>query len=92
VKKNTYPLTQAIALDADRKIALDKEFLTFYEQMQEQIKTKPDLKDLQIPLERVKDAVVACAHGAIFGVPMVTVEEPEDWKEAVDTNRPRPRT
>lgn len=90
MKKNTYTLANAIALDAERKIALDEAFLIFYNQMQKRIADKPELKDLKVPLETVKESIEAVAHGFVFGIPMVTVEEPEDWKEASNPNRPRP--
>jgi hypothetical protein len=91
VKKTTYTLAKAIALDAERKIALDEAFWVFYNQMQKKIADKPELKDLIVPLETVKASIEILAHGFVFGIPMVTVEEPEDWKEASKPSRPRPK-
>jgi hypothetical protein len=92
VKKNTYSLAEAIMEDARRKMALDKEFLSFYERMKGKIKAKPELSDLEVPLDRVRDTVQAAAYGFVFGVPMVTVEEPENWEEAANPDRARPKT
>ena len=91
MKKNTYPLGKAIALDAERKFALDKAFSVFYKKMKKRIADKPELKDLNVPLETLKESVEAAAYGFVFGTPMVTVEEPKDWKEASNPNRPRPK-
>jgi hypothetical protein len=79
-EKKTYPLDEVIALDAQRKSALDKEFWTFYKLMKEKIGASSELKDLEVPLEKVKDAVQAAAFGRSFGIPMITVEEPDEWE------------
>jgi hypothetical protein len=81
VKKNTYPLAEVIAMDAQRKGILDKEFWSFYKLMKKKISASPELRDLEVPLEKVKDAVQAAAFGRFFGIPMITVEEPEDWEK-----------
>jgi len=78
-EKKTYPLAEVIALDAQRKSVLDKEFWSFYKLMKEKISASSELKDLEVPLEKVKEAVQAAAFGRFFGIPMITVEEPEDW-------------
>lgn len=90
-KKGTYPLAEVIALDAQRKSALDKEFWNFYKQMKKRISGSAELRDLEVPLERVKVAVQAAAFGRFFGIPMITVEEPEDWEEAAKPRRTRVR-
>lgn len=92
MKKTTYTLADAIALDGQRKGALDKEFSNFYKQMKDRISAKSELKDLEVPLERVREAVEAAAFGGVFGIPMVEVENPENWDEAANPNRPRPKT
>ena len=79
-EKKTYPLDEVIALDAQRKSALDKEFWAFYKLMKEKIGASSEMKDLEVPLEKVKDAVQAAAFGRAFGTPMITVEEPEEWE------------
>ena len=80
-QQETRPLTEVISLDAQRKSALNKEFGRFYKLMRERMTASPEMKDLEVPLERVKDAVQIAAFGLRFGIPMVTVEEPEDWDE-----------
>jgi hypothetical protein len=80
-EQKIYPLSDVIALDAERKSALDKEFWSFYKLMKERIGASSEMKDLEIPLEKVKDAVQAAAFGRFFGIPMITIEEPEDWEK-----------
>jgi hypothetical protein len=81
-KKQTvlYPLAEAIARDAQRKRALDKQFWSFYKQMKKAIKFNAELKELEVELEKVKDSVELAAFGRFFGTPMVSVVKPEDWE------------
>jgi len=81
-KKQTllYPLAEAIAQDARRKRALDKQFWSFYKQMKKAIKSNKELKDLEVPLEKVKESVQLAAFGRFFGIPMVTIVKPKDWE------------
>lgn len=81
-KKQTllYPLAEAIAQDARRKRALDKQFWSFYKQMKKAIRSNKELKDLEVPLEKVKESVQLAAFGRFFGIPMVTIVKPKDWE------------
>ena len=79
-KTSTYPLAEVIALDAKGKAALDKEFIKFYKLMKERIRRCSDLKDLEVPLESLKRAIIIGAFGRRFGIPHITVEEPQDWE------------
>jgi hypothetical protein len=80
-KKRTalLPLSEVIARDARNKRALETQFLSFYAKMKKVTRGKSELRELDIPLERIKESVKAVAHGVLFGTPMVTVEEKEDW-------------
>jgi hypothetical protein len=66
-KKRTalLPLSEVIARDARNKRALETQFLSFYAKMKKVTRGKSELR--------------AVAHGVLFGTPMVTVEEKEDW-------------
>lgn len=75
-----YPLTEAIAQDARRKRALDKQFWSFYKQMKKAMRSNKELKDLEVPLEKVKESVQLAAFGRFFGIPMVTIVKPKDWE------------
>ena len=66
-------------LTEEEKKALEKEFLSFYAQMKEAMRGKSELRNLDVPLEKIKESVKAVAHGVFFGAPMVTVEEKKDW-------------
>lgn len=81
-KKRTalLPLSEVIARDARNKRALVTQFMSFYTQMKKTMRGKSELKKLEVPLERTKDSVKAVAHGVMFGLPMVTIEEPRDWE------------
>ena len=81
-KKRTalHPLAEVIARDARNKRALDTRFLSFYRQLKKAIRENSELKDLDVPLEKVRESIQVVAHGVLFGIPMVTVEEPKDWK------------
>jgi hypothetical protein len=74
------PLVEAIARDARKKIALDKQFWKFYRQMKQTIRGNSDLKNLEVPLEEVREAVEDVAYGFIFGTPLVTVTKQKDWE------------
>lgn len=75
------PLAEAIARDARNKKALEAQFLSFYEKMKKTMHGNTALKKLDIPLEEVKASVKVVAHGFIFGIPMVRVEEPQGWNK-----------
>jgi hypothetical protein len=81
-KKQTmmYPLAKAIAQDAQKKRALDKEFWNFYKQMKKAIRSNAELKDLEVPLEKVKESIQQAAFGVFFGLPMVTVVKSKHWE------------
>jgi hypothetical protein len=81
-KKQTmlYPLAEALARDAQRKRALDKQFWSFYKQMKKAIRSNAELRDLEVPLEKVKESVQLAAYGFFFGVPMVRVAKPKNWE------------
>lgn len=79
-RSSLQPLVETIAQDAKNKKALRTEFLSFYTRMKKAMRGKSELKELEIPLERVKKSVQAAAHGIEFGTPLVTVEEPKSWK------------
>jgi hypothetical protein len=74
------PLVGAIARDARNKMALDKQFWRFYRQMKQTIRGNRDLKNLEVPLEEVKEAVKDVAYGFVFGTPLVTVTKQKDWE------------
>ena len=75
------PLAEAIAQDARNKRALDKQFYSFYKQMKKAIGSSAEMKELELPLEKVREAIQLAAFGGHFGIPMVTVERPKDWEE-----------
>jgi hypothetical protein len=75
------PLAEAIAQDARNKRALDKQFLSFYKQMKKAISSSKEMKELEVPLEKVKESIQLAAFGGAFGIPMVTVERPKDWED-----------
>jgi len=79
-KTATYPLAEVIALDAKGKAAIDREFIKFYRLMKKRISRSSELKDLQVPLESLKRAIIIGAFGRRFGIPHITVEEPQDWE------------
>jgi hypothetical protein len=81
-KKQTmlYPLVEALARDAQRKRALDKQFWSFYKQMKKAIRSNAELRDLEVPLEKVKESIQLAAYGFFFGVPMVRVAKPKNWE------------
>jgi hypothetical protein len=81
MRTTTRPLSEVIARDAKNKKALEAQFLTFYKQIKKTMHGKSELKDLDIPLEKIKESIKAVAHGAFFGTTLVTVEEPDDWEE-----------
>jgi hypothetical protein len=75
------PLSEAIAQDARNKRALNKQFYSFYRQMKKTMSFSPELKELEVPLEKVRESIQLAAWGGSFGIPMVTVEKPKDWEE-----------
>jgi hypothetical protein len=75
------PLSEVIARDARNKKALETQFMRFYAQMKKTMRGKSELRDLDVPLEKIKESVKAVAHGVFFGMPMVTVEEPKEWED-----------
>ena len=75
------PLSEVIARDSRNKRALETQFMSFYAQMKKTMRGNSELRDLDVPLERIKEYVKAVAHGVFFGMPMVTVEEPRDWED-----------
>lgn len=81
-KKQTrlYPLVEAIAQDARRKRALDKQFWSFYKQMKKAMGSNKKLKKLEVPLEKVKASIELAAFGRFFGIPMVTLVKPKNWE------------
>ena len=81
-KKQTmlYPLVEALARDAQRKRALDRQFWSFYKQMKKAIRSNAELRDLEVPLEKVKESIQLAAYGFFFGVPMVRVAKPKNWE------------
>lgn len=74
------PLGEVIARDARNKRALDKQFSSFYKQMKKAIRFTPELKELEVPLERIRESVQQCAFGEFFGIPKVEVKKPTDWE------------
>jgi hypothetical protein len=74
------PLSEVIARDARNKRALETQFMSFYTQMKKTMRDKSELRNLEVPLEKIKESVKAVAHGVMFGIPMVTIEEPRDWE------------
>jgi hypothetical protein len=82
IKRTTLqPLSEVIARDTRNKKALERQFLSFYAQMKAAMRGKSELRNLDVPLEKIKESVKAVAHGVFFGAPMVTVEEKKDWRE-----------
>jgi hypothetical protein len=81
-KKQTmlHPLAEALARDAQRKRALDRQFWSFYKQMKKAIRSNAELRDLEVPLEKVKESIQLAAYGMFFGVPMVRVAKPKNWE------------
>jgi hypothetical protein len=81
-KKRTalLPLSEVIARDARNKKALETQFMSFYTQMKKAMSGKSELRNLEVPLEKIKESVKTVAHGIMFGIPMVTIEEPRDWE------------
>jgi hypothetical protein len=75
------PLSEAIAQDARNKRALDKQFFSFYKQMKKAIRSNAEMKELEVPLEKVRESIQLAAFGGAFGIPMVTVERPKDWEK-----------
>jgi hypothetical protein len=75
------PLAEAIAQDARNKRVLDKQFISFYRQMKKAMTASRELKELEVPLEKVKESIQLAAFGGAFGVPMVRVEKPKDWEK-----------
>jgi hypothetical protein len=74
------PLSEVIARDARNKKALETQFMSFYTQMKKAMRGKSELRNLEVPLEKIKESVKSVAHGIMFGMPMVTIEEPTDWE------------
>jgi hypothetical protein len=75
-----HPLAEALARDAQRKRALDKQFWSFYKQMKKAIRSNAELRNLEVPLEKVKESIQLAAYGMFFGVPMVRVAKPKNWE------------
>ncbi|MFI5093878.1 MAG: hypothetical protein ACHQIK_10595 [Candidatus Acidiferrales bacterium] len=75
------PLAEAIAQDARNKRALDKQFISFYRQMKKAMSAHKEMKELEVPLEKVKESIQLAAFGGAFGIPMVRVEKPKDWEK-----------
>jgi hypothetical protein len=71
------PLSEAIAKDARNKRALNKQFFSFYKQMKRAISFSPELKELDVPLEKVKESVKLAAHGEEFGDLLVRLVKPK---------------
>jgi len=81
MRTTTLPLSEVIARDAKNKKALEAQFMSFYARMKKTMRGESELRDLDVPLERMKESVKAVAHGVVFGIAMVTVEEPSDGEE-----------
>jgi hypothetical protein len=81
MRTSTRPLSEVIERDAKNKKALEAQFLTFYTQMKKAMRGKSELRELDVPLEKIRESVKAVAHGTFFGIAMVTVEEPNDSEE-----------
>jgi hypothetical protein len=75
-----HPLAEVIAEDARRKRALDKQFWSFYKQMKKAMRSNSEMKDLEVPLEKVRESVQLAAFGHFFGVPMVRVVKRKNWE------------
>lgn len=75
------PLAEVIGRDARNKKALEDQFSDFYNEMKKTIRGKAEFKNLDVRLEKVRESVKAVAHGSFFGIPMVTVEEPENEED-----------
>lgn len=74
------PLAEVIARDNRNKRALDRQFWSFYKQMKKAIRFNAELKELEVPLERVRESVQLCAFGIFLGIPMVEVKKPTNWE------------
>ena len=72
-------LAKAIADDARRKKALDKQFWAFYQQMKKAIRARPQLKELEVPLERTLESVKAAAYGISFGSVFTELKQRKNW-------------
>lgn len=73
-----YPIVKELLRDWKAKYRLEEDFEGFYEALTKAIKLNPELKKLEVPLEKLKNDVHAASFGPWFGLigPIVRPKRP----------------
>ncbi len=66
--KSDYPIVKELIRDWKVKARLEKNFDGFYKRLTKAIKANPGLKNLEVPLEKVREDVDRASFGPIFGL------------------------